>query len=223
MRTKYFFTVLLLLIIESVYAQENNCFRITEFGEPKVCLPEIEGYVECYEEPNVKQLADGTEVESNIVLGFYVNENTYQIKDSIGLVRIDDYFKIYGTKQIKDYEADTGLLEQMKEILNGSFLIKNWDLLKKEIDDIGLDVEVGTPTVINSYQINENSFTFIMITKYEVEGMEPYTLAMSVNGYLHNKRLIWMAYYLNYEDEETITNLEKRSNIILTELMSTDN
>lgn len=223
MKLTHIIGILLLVVVDNVYSQDNNCVTEAQFGEAKICLPEIEGYQECYSDSIVKQIADGTEVAANMVLGFYVSDEIYQKKDSIGLISFDDYFKIYGTKQIKDYEADTVLLTQMEEILNQSFFTKNWETMKKEIDEIGLDVKVATPTVIKSYNMNDQSFSFIMITRYEPQGLEPFTVAATINGYLHNDRLVWMAYYLNYEDEQTMNELEKKSNYILTQLMNITN
>jgi hypothetical protein len=58
-----------------------------------------------------------------------------------------------------------------------------------------------------------------MLTKYALEGIEPYTLAISINGLLINDRVIWMAYYLNYKGEETIISLANKSNDIVRKLL----
>lgn len=215
-------TFLLLLSLSNLtFAQESNCVRKADFGEIEICLPEIEGYQECYSDPTVKQLADQTEVPTNMVLGFYLNNKTSEKKDSLGLFSFDDYFKIYGTKQIKDYKANSKLLKQMQDILGGTFISENWETMEKEVEKIGLAAEIGVPIVIKNYNLNENSFTYIMLTTYQVDGAEPYTLAMTINGLLINERLIWMAYYLNYEGEETILKLQKSSNTIVAKLLNT--
>ena len=67
------------------------------FGDKEICLPKIDGYQECYTNPIVKRIADATEVPANTVLGFYLNNETYDKRDSLGLISFDDYFKIYGT------------------------------------------------------------------------------------------------------------------------------
>ncbi|MCG8579316.1 MAG: hypothetical protein MI866_05340 [Bacteroidales bacterium] len=210
---------ILLLIGNGAFSQENECFRKTYFGAAEICLPEIEGYNECYDYPVVKQMADGTEAPTNIVLGFYLNDEIYGKKDSLGLIGFDDYFKIYGTKQIKDYKADNAMLKQMKDVLAGNFVSKNWDLMQKEIDKVGLDMEIGVPTVIKAYNHNDESFTYVMLTKYKMDGYEPYTMAMSINGLLLNERLVWMAYYLLYEDENTILRIQKSTNKIIDQLL----
>jgi len=221
MRKTFSTIFIIFLSLNLAYCQESKCSRKASFGSAKICLPKIKGYQECYEDPTVKQLADATEVQMNLVLGFYLNDETYNRRDSLGLITFDDYFKIYGTKQIQDYEADKEVLGEMKDMLKGSFVSKNWDLMKKELDEIDLEVEIGTPTVINSYELNDASFSLVMLTTYKQEGADTITLAMTVNGFLCNNRLVWMAYYLNYEGEETIDKLEEKSNLILEKLMAT--
>ena len=213
--------VLLICIIWS-YAQENDCSRNTNFGTIELCLPSIEGYQECYLNDVIKPIADGTEVPANMVLGYYLNNETYSNLDILGETQYEDYFKVYGTKQIKDYHADSSLIEEMQGLLDNNFVSKNWDEMEKEIDKVGLGVEIGVPTVVKSYNLNEDSFSFIMITKYQISQTESYTMAMTVNGAILNDRMIWMAYYLKYKGEETITTLEKNSNKILLALMESN-
>lgn len=211
-------SLLLLLVSTWIFAQENNCVRITTFGEKEICLPKIEGYQECYTIPLVKQIADATEVPVNVVLGYYLNDEIYSKIDSIGLINFDNFFKIYATTQLKDLPADSKFLKEMEEVLNGNFISQNWDEMKKDIDKIDLGVKVGEPLVINKYNFNDKSFTYVMLIKYQVDGEEPYTMAMTMNGFLTNERLVWMAYYLNYKGEESIIKLEEQSNIILGKL-----
>lgn len=204
--------------LSTIISQNVKCNRNAIFGDKEICLPNINGYQECYSDPIVKQLADATEVPINSVLGFYLSDEIYAKRDSLGLINFDNYFKIYGTKEIQNYSADGNFLEQMLQLLSGNFIEKNWQEVSKEIDKTGFDVEIGVPIVIEKYSINDESFTMVILTKYEIEGIEPYTLATTINGYLKNKRLIWMAYYLNYKEQETIELLKSKSNFILKEL-----
>ena len=210
------------LVISTVWinAQGSECVRKANFGTSKICLAKIDGYEECYKDSIVKQLADNTEVQANTILGFYLNDNIYDKRDSIGLISFDDYFKVYGTKQLQDYKADSALLDQMLQLVSENFVTKNWDEISTEIGKIGIELEVGAPIVIENYRLNDKSFTLVMLTKYDFEGIEPYTLAMTINGYLKNEKLIWMAYYLNYKDQKTIDNLKVKSDHILERLIN---
>lgn len=151
----------------------------------------------------------------NQVLGFYLNEEVYSKKDSIGLFKFDDYFKVYGTLQIKDYPADAAALKEMEKVLSGNFIQKNWDQIQAAVDELGAEIEIGTPTMVKNYNLNDQSMTFVLISKISVEGSEPQMTALTMNGFIQNDRMIWMAYYLTYEGKESIEEIQTKSNFIL--------
>ncbi len=219
MKTTFSLIFTILVSSFALIAQSDPCSRTSNFGAAEICFPKIENYQECYLDSIIKPLADATEIQMNEVLGYYITEQAFQKRDSIGLIALNDYFKIYGTKQIKDLTADKNVLVETKKGLEGTFLKKNWDLVEKEVDKIGMEIDIGVPVVINSYSLNDESFSIVMLVKYQIENMEPYTMAMTVNGLLINERMVWMAYYLNYEGVSTIEQLEKNSNKIVTDLL----
>ena len=213
--------IALFMCITTCLAQEN-CSRKTTFGTAQICLPTITDYAECYLDPSVKPIADGTEVPANMVLGYYINSEAYNDKSFLTGERYEDYFKIYGTKQIQNYKADRSLINEMRTMLQGNFVTENWDQMEKEIDKVGLNVEIGVPTVVKNYSLNDDSFTFVMLTKYQVPSGESYTMAMTMNGLLINERLVWMAYYLEYKGKDSISKAQKRSDAIMKALMNSN-
>ncbi|WP_299679704.1 hypothetical protein [uncultured Dokdonia sp.] len=213
---KIIHTLFLFLIYTNVtIAQENNCVRKVTFGDTDICLPTIEGYKECYTYPTVKQSADATEVPINMVLGFYLDEETYAKKDNIGSISFDNYFKIYATKQIKDLKADTDILKRMQGMISASFLTENWDEFKKQLDTVDYEGEIGVPTIVKSYNANDQSFTALLILKQKLDTGETNVLSFAMNGLLLQERLIWMAYYLDYEGEASIQKLQENNDRIL--------
>lgn len=216
---RYFILAFIMLTTISSYAQD--CARTATFGTVDICLPIIEGYEECYLLPNVKSLADATEIPANDVLGFYINDEMMQRKDEIGSFNLDDYFKIYATKQLAHLDANKEILNQMREMTASTFSIKHWEDVKQTIDTgLDLGVEVGVPTVIKTYSVDDASFTYVMLIKYDIEGAESFTMAMTMNGLLLNKRLVWMAYYRLYENEETINKLQEQSDKIVKKILA---
>lgn len=201
-------------------AQNSKCVREAKFGDAKICLPEINGYTECYNDPIVKELADKTEVAENIVLGFYFNNEVFRRRDSLGYIDYDDYFKVYATKLFSTLEANTNILEKLKERITQNFVKKKWIELSKEIQETGFIDKIDEPILIESYSMNQSSFSAVLLAKYIVQGREPYTMAMTLNGYIKEDRFVWMAYYLNYENGETIERLKKNSNQILEKLIN---
>ena len=220
MTYKILYLSVLLLSFQSLKAQDSNCYRTTQFGEAKICLPTIDGYQECYEDPDIKVLADATEIPMNTILGYYLNNKAYAEMDSTGLQGLSDYFKIYATLELKDYTADQALLDNMKEVVSNSFNGNTWDMVKDEIDKLDFEMELGAPTLVKTYKLNDNSFTCVLLIKYEIPDSEAITVAFTINGMLLNERLVWMAYYMEYENEETLNVLQINSNKNLEKLLS---
>jgi hypothetical protein len=65
--------------LSSVQAQidSTKCVRVVPFWGIPLCLPGIEGKIECYQRPAVKDLADLYEFAGNSVQAFYLNEDTH--------------------------------------------------------------------------------------------------------------------------------------------------
>jgi len=202
------------LIAQSAFTQ-NNCSRTTNFGQAEICIPILDGMQECYLEPTIKMLADATEVSTNVVLAYYLDQSTYDQLDNIYNIQYDNYLKIYATKELQDIEMGISEVEEMNKVLADNFIITEWDDIKKEVDGLNLDIEIGQPTVVKNYTHNDKSFTYVMLVNYVLDTETNYTMAMTVNGMLLNKRLIWMAYYLNYDGEDSIELLQSKSNAIL--------
>lgn len=204
----------------TAYSQATSCARVTNFGTADLCLPAIEGLKECYLEPKVTTIADATEAAMNTVLGFYLSDDTYARKAELGTFSFDNYCKFYGTNQIENIDFGQDMLQEMNKVIGGNFIKKNWETIKSHTDDLGFDIEIGQPVEIENYSLNEKSFTYVMLTKYQISETESYTLAMTISGILVNKRMVWMAYYLNYENEETIEQVKKKSNEIISSFIN---
>lgn len=212
--------VCLVLAFEGMaIAQKEKCSRITHFGSAEICLPTMEGYKESYSDSIVKHIADATEVPANTILGYYLNHATHKRILSTGIDNYEDYFKVYGTKQVQDYKADKAILQQMNAMLSGNFITKNWDEFEEEMEGKGLGVEIGVPVVIKTYNLNDASFTYVMLVKYMLKDGNAFTMAMTLNGLLMNERLVWMAYYLDYKGEASINRLQQQSNLIIKQLL----
>ncbi len=209
------FTLLITFVIQG-YSQVDTCARETTFGTTMLCLPVIDGLNEAYLDPNVKYLADATEVAMNSVLGYYLNDYAYGKRESLGEINIDDYCKIYGTNEIAAIDVDKPMLNEMSTIIGANFIQKNWEEIIGETLSDELNIEIGVPTMIENFNVNDQSFTYVMLTKYSTpDEADSYTLAMTINGMLVKQRLVWMAYYLSYENEETFVLLKEKNKKVI--------
>jgi hypothetical protein len=60
----------------------------------------------------------------------------------------------------------------------------------------------------------------VLLIKYQPEGGEPFTTIATVSGLLLQERLVWLAYYLDYDDAATVATAEKNTNLILEAILA---
>lgn len=215
-----FLLLALLFTMQIALAQDADCTREVKFGTVDICLPQIASYEEAYTVSSVKKLADMMEVPSNKVLAYYIDDATFQKIDAFGTFPFENYFKIYATKELENVAMKRSDLDQIQKMLADNFMSKNWDEMKSEIEELEVDIQVETPIVIEQYRVNEDSFTMLMLATYKSEGTAPVTVAMTMNGLLIQDRMIWMAYYLDFDGQSTFKLLKQNSDKILTAILS---
>lgn len=198
-----------------ISAQTDNCARQGLFGDTPFCLPVIEGWNECYTLPQVKERADATEAPTNTVLGYYICDSNYVHIDNLENTDLNNFFKVYGTNAISQIDTDTSYLNEIEGLFNGNFFDEKWEDIGDEIEGLLDNVTVGVPKGIETYKLSDDSFTSIMLIKYNVEGYGSFTMSMACSGMIINKRIIWLAYYLLYEDKSTIDMLKKNNETII--------
>lgn len=198
-------------------SNEKSCDKSVRFGNIDVCLPEIDGMTECYSNPMVKERADNTEYEGNSELGFYLNNETYKKVNKINEINFDDYFKIYATKSFAYKKFELPELNNMANKMEGNYIKTNWSELKKKAEKNRDFVSIGKPVLLDSYIPNKNIRTFVMLTKYNVDNTE-FIMVATLNMVLIKEHLIWLAYYKNYNGEESINKAKSKNDYIVLRL-----
>lgn len=199
--------------------QTGDCERIANWGDLEICLPKIDNMKECYLTPNVKELADKFEAKGNSVISFYLNTDTYNQVDSLEYISYDDYFKIYATDEIKNMRLGKAELKEFADLIGSNFISKEWDSIEEKLsDDIG-DFAIGVPHKIESYSPTKNVNTFVMITKYGTDTEYEYSLVMTMNLVLIKNRMIWLAYYKDFDGDESIRLAKKKNDEIILSLL----
>jgi len=207
--------VLFFLFSGFISAQTDNCAREGVFGDTPFCLPVVEGWNECYTYAPVKERADATEAPTNTVLGYYICDSNYVHIDNFENIDLNNFFKVYGTNAISQIDTDTSYLNEIEGLFNNGFFEEKWEDIGDSIEELLEDVSVGVPQGIETYKLSDDSFTSIMLIKYNVEGYGSFTMSMACSGMIINKRIIWLAYYLLYEDKSTIDMLKKNNEVII--------
>ena len=158
----------------------TDCARTVSFGPAEICLPQIEGYKECYLESPITQMADATEVPINSILGYYLDTTTYNRKAELGTFQFENYFKVYATKELQEVEVKEDQMDEIFTQVQASFIPGKWEDIQGMIDEKGLGVQLGQPVMIDHYRHNDQSFTCLALISYSAGDLQE-TMAMSVN------------------------------------------
>jgi hypothetical protein len=200
--------------------QENNtakessastaCKNEKSFGDVSICLAEIDGMTECYGNPKVEAHSNQFRYEGNEILGMYFNDKTYARIDSLGYFSFDDYVKVYAVKQLKGIKVGKAELDKMKDMMEGNYIKENWADIKSKLQNNYAYLSIGKPVFLESYAPSERIRSLVFLMKMQVEEEEEITV-MTVNLAEVKERLIYYAYYLNYNGEESLKKAKAKS------------
>jgi hypothetical protein len=226
---KYFGLLILMATMScSQTGQQNNstaktiehkirCEKSVSFGDIDICLPIIDGMTECYSTPIVKSRADEFNYEGNSILAYYLNNTTYKQVDKLNEIIFDDYFQIYATNKFKGIKVGQSELNELANMIDSNCIKENWNDLKEKVEKNHDYLSVGRPVLIESYSLNNKVRTFVMILKYKIDNNELVSI-MTMNIVQIKERFIGLAYYKNYDGEESITKAKSKNDYIVLQL-----
>lgn len=197
----------------------GKCERLASFGDIQICLPAMEGMHECYTNPKVKAKADAFNYDGNSILAYYVNDTIFKQVENIDQITFDDYFQIYATNSLQNKKMEPAELNEMAELITNNFISENWDDLKKNIDKDLDYLTIGKPILIENYTPLEDVRSYVMIVKYQTELEEMLVVAIA-NIMRIKERLIWTAYYKNYEGDESIKKAKTANDFGVIQIMT---
>ncbi len=201
-----------------IYSQSNDIERIATYGGRDISLPEYDGMKEAYMIPQVKAHADTYEDPRNEVIAYYLNDEDYKQAENIDGLKYQDYFKIYANKEIASQDIDKEYFDSLKDIMAQQFSGSGWDEVKQSVQERIKEIEIGKPNLIKKYDLNENTQTYLCVIKISSEE-EYIDLIMVLSIVLIKDKMLFVAYYDNYTDDDSIISSENKSNMIVNKLI----
>lgn len=206
---------------KSANTKTIHCDQSVTYGDVAICLPAINGMVECYDNAKVKARADAFNPDMNVILGYYLNDATYKRVDNLDEVVLDDYFQIYAAKSLQGVKVSTTELDKMGETISDKYIKENWDDLNAKVNEEFEFLSVAKPILLDSYTPNPDARTYVLLIKYEEEkgGEDFHILVTTMNVVRIQDRMIFMAYYKAFKSEETITKAKEKNDAIVEALV----
>ncbi|MAP55478.1 hypothetical protein [Altibacter sp.] len=231
-------TILLLLLLATLVgckdpSEKNNasptaiqdaphCESQATFGDLSVCFPEISGLSECYDNPNVRAAVDQFNDSENTILGYYIEDTLCKNASTFGNVSYDNYYQIYAANMAKNYHMTADEMNQIMTMMTSGFLDKTMEAVNDSAAFSEKKIEVSQPTLIEKYKLNSRSSTLILLMNIANEN-EARTMGVSMTAVLVRDRLIFVTYYLDYEDDTSIDAIKKNTKLFITAFLKANN
>ena len=199
---------------DSLKVTPVECENEVSYGKINYCLPEIEGYKECYNHPEVRSRADEIEDPDNITLGYYINDSIYSRVNEIEDLNYDNYYKIYVPNAGMDYNMTASEMKQIMSMMSTGFLDKSMEDTNEEIKRAGKEVELSQPILLEKFELNDRSSTILVLMRVRGENIDK-VMAISMSSVLSKKRLLFIAHYLDYQDETTLVRLRENTTLYI--------
>jgi hypothetical protein len=200
----------------NVKDSSSNCPHSVAFGDRNICLPTIDGMTECYSDTTMKNMLDKFAVNA-VLLGFYLNNNSYQKKQDLGKEGFDDYFIVSSDNDLMNRKINTSDLTQLDSVISDNFIKKNWDdvssIIKKKINKYKFAISFDKPLLIDSYSLNENIHSRLFLTKL-LSGNDEIVMICDADFCIIKNRLIHMFYYKKYDGEQSLKDARSKNDYI---------
>jgi hypothetical protein len=183
------------------------CENTADFGAVFICLPKIEGHVECHDNPKVLQHLAKFDDSQNVLLGYYLDKNTFNRIDSLGLFSFDDYYKVYAPKEAQGMDVDRNMMKEVMDMMSAGFLDQTAEDVNNEGAFKKLQIQLSEPLLLEKFSISNDAMAILALMKLK-DGVSETVMAFSMVSVVIKKRLIFVAHYLNFKDQNTLKKLK---------------
>lgn len=212
-------SILVTTIIAACKSTPNTCQNTVFYGYVSLCLPAIEGMVECHQHPEVQKVTHAY-LDSGPVLAYYLNNNTFRKIDSLSLITYEDYFMIYGDYQMENYLAHNQDLDKAQlNLAHTLFDNEDFEQINSRVESAYGVVTAGKPALIEKFSPADGVRTMIMLMKY-LNGDAETPVVTVINFVLLKNRLFNVAYYLAYDGGKSIDVAKKKNIAFINSLLS---
>jgi len=206
----------------NINASLSNCPHSVRFGNISICLPTIDGMTECYSDTTMKNMVDKFGVNA-VLLGFYLNNKSYQNKQNLEKEGFDDYFLLSSDSDLMNRTIHTSDLTQLDSVISGSFIKKNWDdvssMVKKKINKYKFAISFDKPVLIESYSLNENIHSRLFLTKF-LSGNDEIVMICDADFCTIKNRLIHMFYYKKYDGVQSLKDARAKNDYVASSIIN---
>jgi len=204
---------------EKTSDEEKGCKYPTQIGSIEVCFPEINGMTYIHNDPDFnEELMDFRSPEYKL-LAVSVPTDFYNGFNEGDIVEYDDYFYAYSMNTLSNTFANEKSIDEVIEMYSDAFFQEDeaWDGGIERIEERFEDVNFDQPVLLEKYQLNELSVTYVLIVR-KTQANGEYIFLTLTNMLVINNRLIMLTYYKSYESVEATKQTKSKNDYIIQRL-----
>lgn len=207
-------------------SEELTYSKVVELGDVRVNFPFLDGYKECSEDSVVAEWISGFPGADHQIdiIAFYLDNETYNSKDLLGTIHIENYFQIWRANSPRETKTTLNQYQQLAKSLDQLQLSKiDFNAISKKYinNEILSHIQFGEPNFIEIYESN-NVKSAVAFVKMNHFGHEK--LMIMINNVIWFKdRLLMSAYYLEFEGSKSIDEAKRNNKNFINSLLVTNN
>ena len=193
-----------------------SCTASATYGQVSICLPTLDGYTEAYGEPAVSARANEAELPTNEVLAFYLTDEQHARVESLGDQQIDDYVKVFATRDLADETLGTGDLADIREQVLRLYGGEVSEEMQARMDAVDIDERrLGQPRLLEEYRLTDDSFTLVIAVRYRQPDGSTQEVLETLNGVLTRGRYVNVGVYRTVDGEVDTAALKAKNDAVL--------
>jgi TPR repeat protein len=179
----------------------------------RIYFPRIDGMIEALSDAEIKELADMTTPSGASTLAYYMKKTDYNnYKEHYQ--GFNEYFTVVLTDYFRNTTAKNKQMIELASGLEDNYISKNWNTLQAKLSDLLQGISIGQPVLIDSYSVNKNSRTLVLLIKY-MDGEDEYVLVTHTNLLLIKGKLLFINHHYRYTGNESITKSKAKNDYVI--------
>ena len=189
--------------IQAIDEKPVGCPTIQRsFGDVSICLPQINGYIECYKDSLVQERAiDEMKILGSELIAVYLNNDIFsKFQNAPNSLLWKEHIKVWGHPPLKNKDIPANFLEKLESKIRKESTIISFEDAIKNLNKEKIGFTMGKPALIEIFKQNESILSVIYLADYDFLG-KPGKMLWIANMCTLKNRLIYYGYYMEFDNK----------------------
>mgnify|MGYP003625150699 CR=1 FL=1 len=195
--------------------QKTDCSTTAKINQTEVCLPNIKGLTNISKNKKYESYIKQFTIQGNEMLAFYLDNS---LINEVTTPKYN-YASVYVNSQLKK-DINKSEFKKMSNTM-GYYLKKsnNLETIIKEIERNYLkNISLDNPVVIDSYSLNKNIKTYLLLGKMIEYNTEIVTLT-TLNLMHIQKKMVLSNYIIKYNNSNSINEIKQKNDYFVMRIL----